>query len=124
MVDINSVIAGNILAEMKKKGRKQTELAGALNVSKQTMSKMLCGSRMISAPELHRIAEFLCVTMEELVKSSVTVSDSNVVRAFMGSFESQDAQDALKLADELADMIIFHANVRENTESMFTPRKA
>lgn len=124
MVDINNVIVRNILAVMRKKGLKQTELANVLNVSRQTMSKMLGGSRMISAPELHNIAEFLGVSMENLVKATDSVSEDNVVRAFMGSFESKEVQQALKLADELADMIIFHANVRENTESMFAQRKA
>lgn len=40
------------------------------------------------------------------------------MRAFMGKVDSQEAREALATADELADMIIFHANVRENAAAM------
>ena len=68
MFDVNSMIAANIVAILKKQNRKQIDLAGALQTNKQTISKMLNGSRMINAIELKRIAEFLGVKMEELTK--------------------------------------------------------
>ena len=40
--------------------------------------------------------------------------ESNVVRAFMGKVSSKEARNALKIADELSDMILFHRRVREN----------
>ena len=59
MFDVNSMIAANIVAILKKQNRKQIDLAGALQTNKQTISKMLNGSRMINAIELKRIAEIL-----------------------------------------------------------------
>ena len=52
MFDVNSMIAANIVAILKKQNRKQIDLAGALQTNKQTISKMLNGSRMINAIEL------------------------------------------------------------------------
>ena len=56
MVDMNMTIAGNILALLKKQNKKQTDLAEALNTNRQTVNKMLNGSRMINAIELKQIA--------------------------------------------------------------------
>ena len=36
----------------------------------------------------------------------------------MGKVGSEEAREALRTADKLADMIIFHANVRENAKVM------
>ena len=41
MFDVNSMIAANIVAILKKQNRKQIDLAGALQTNKQTISKML-----------------------------------------------------------------------------------
>ena len=93
MVDINVVVANNIADQMKKTGTKQIELANAIGVKKQVMSKMLNGSRMINISELRRIADFFHVSTDA-------------------------AREALHTVDELADMIIYHANVRENARAM------
>ena len=45
MADINIVVANNIIDQMKKHNMKQIDLANAIGVSKQIMSKMLNGSR-------------------------------------------------------------------------------
>lgn len=36
----------------------------------------------------------------------------------MGKVDSEQAKNALKIADKLLDMILFHSRVRENGESM------
>ena len=95
MFDVNSMIAANIVAILKKQNRKQIDLAGALQTNKQTISKMLNGSRMINAIELKRIAEFLGVKME-----------------------------ALNIADKLSNMILFHSRVRDNGMAMMKPWEA
>lgn len=123
MIDMNAVIANNILSLLKRTGTKQNDLAEALNVSKQTMSKMLGGSRNINAVELLNIADFFHVDVKDIsrIPPSSTGASGNAVRAFMGTFESPAAKQALEIADELADLIIFHARVRENTEEMMQP---
>ena len=118
MVDMNVMIASNILALLKSQNRKQTDLADALKTNKQTVNKMLNGTRMINAVELKAIADYLGVRMEELTKISKAYSDTNVVHAFMGKVQSEQAKQALQIADELSDMILFHKRVRENGNAM------
>ncbi len=118
MVDMNTVIARNISEQLKKQGRKQTELAEGIGVTKQVINKILNGSRMVNAVELHRIADYLHVTMEELVADGEDGQNVDVIRAFMGQVGSDAAREALAVADELADMILFHARIRENQAVM------
>lgn len=118
MVDMNTVIAGNILSLLKKQNKKQTDLANALRTNKQTVNKMLNGTRMINAVELKSIADYLGVKMEELTKIPSIHADTNIVHVFMGKVQSEQAKQALVIADELSDMILFHKKVRENGEAM------
>ena len=118
MVDMNTMIAGNILSLLKKQNKKQTDLANALRTKKQTVNKMLNGTRMINAVELKSIAEYLGVKMEELTKIPSIHADTNIVHVFMGKVQSEQAKQALVIADELSDMILFHKKVRENGEAM------
>lgn len=121
MLDINIVLANNILETLKKQGRKQVELAENIGVSKQTMSKMLNGGRVINAIELHKIADFLSVPMGMLVKIPEHFTDYSGIHAFMGRVESQEAKNALEIADKMSDMILFHRKVRKNGTEMMNP---
>lgn len=118
MVDMNAMIASNILAILKRQNKKQIDLAEALQTNKQTVSKMLNGTRMINAIELKQIADFLGVKMEELTKIQGSTVDTDIVHAFMGKVESEQAKNTLKIADTLSDMILFHSRVRENGAAM------
>lgn len=118
MVDMNMIIANNILTCLKKQNRKQTDMADAIGTTKQTVNKMLNGSRMINAIELKKIADYLGVKMDELTRIPDIVQEENVVHAFMGKVASQQAKDALEIADKLSDMILFHSRVRENGTAM------
>ena len=114
MVNMSAMIASNILAILKQQNKKQIDLAEALQTNKQTVSKMLNGARMINAIELKQTADFLGVKMEELTKIQGNTVDTDVVHAFMGKVESEQAKNALKIADTLSNMILFHSKVREN----------
>lgn len=118
MIDINIVVSNNISKLIKRNGIKQVDLANAINVAPQTMSKMLNGSRMINIAELHKIADFFHVQMEDLMETPATIDSGNVIRAFMGRVNTDAAREALEIVDELADMIIYHANIRENSKQM------
>ncbi len=85
---------------------------------------MLNGSRMINAIELKRIAEFLGVKMEELTKLQGDSVDTDIVHAFMGKVESEEAKEALNIADKLSNMILFHSRVRDNGMAMMKPWEA
>ena len=118
MEDINVIVINNIIDLMKKNRTKQINLAETIGVSKQIMSKMLNGSRMINIAELHKIAEYYHVKMDDLMNAPEVSRSENVVRAFMGKVNTEAARKALQDVDELADMIIYHANVRENAKIM------
>lgn len=118
MVDMNRVIAENILCMLKCQNKKQTELADSLGTNKQTINKMLNGSRMINAIELKMIADFFGIKMEELTRISRTPIERDIVHVFMGKVDSEQARTALKTADILSDMILFHKRVRENGAAM------
>ena len=124
MVKMNEIISNNIINIMKQSGKKQIDLAGYLGVSKQIVSKMLSGARIINAIELQKIAEFLSVSMESLVKVPEVIPETNAVKAFMGKVESQEAKEGLKIADEIAVLICFYARTRENAEEMLKPWEA
>lgn len=118
MTDVNTIIAANIVKILKRQDKKQIDLAEALQTNKQTISKMLNGSRMINAIELKQIAEFLGVKMEELTKVCQESVDTDIVHAFMGKVDSEQAKEALRIADRLSDMILFHSRVRKNGMAM------
>lgn len=121
MVNMNEVISNNIINIMKQEGKKQIDLAGYIGVSKQIISKMLSGARVINAIELQQIAEYLSVSMESLVKAPDILSETNTVKAFMGRVDSREAKAGLEIADEIADMICFYSRTRENAENMMQP---
>ena len=124
MVNVNEIISNNIMNIMKQNNKKQVDLAGYLGVSKQVTSKMLNGARIINAIELKKIAEFLDVSMEILVKVPQVIPETNTVKAFMGRVESQEAKDGLAIADEIANLICFYARTHENAMEMMQPWEA
>lgn len=124
MVNMNEIISNNIINIMKQSGKKQIDLAGYLGVSKQIVSKMLSGARIINAIELQKISEFLSVSMESLVKVPEVLPETNAVKAFMGKVESREAKKGLQIVDEIADLICFYARTCENAEEMMKPWEA
>jgi transcriptional regulator with XRE-family HTH domain len=118
MMDMNMTIANNIFTILKQQNKKQTDLAESLQTNKQTVNKMLNGSRMIQAIELKQISDFLGVSMEELTRIPKKAADTDIAHAFMGKVDSEQAKTALEIADKLSDMILFHSRVRENGTAM------
>lgn len=124
MVDMNMIIAKNISHALKSAGRKQYELAEAMNYSKQVVSNMLSGSRIVNAIELKRIAEFCNVTMESLVALPERPVETNVVRAFMGQVKSEEAKKGIEIADKLIDMYLFHSRIYKSGMIGMTERSS
>ena len=93
MMNINMLIANNILDVLKSKGKKQMELADGIGVSKQTMSKMLNGGRSINAIELKQIADFLGISMDSLVRVPEKQVTQDVIHTFMGRVETEAAKE-------------------------------
>lgn len=118
MIDINTTITSNILTLLKNQNKKQTDLADAIGTNKQAVSKMLNGICMINADDLKSIADFLNINMGELTRITTWNADTNIVHAFVGKVKSEQAKQAIQLANELSDMILFHKKVRENGNTM------
>ncbi len=122
MANMNEIIVNNILTAMSNRSMKQVDLAAKINVSKQVMSKMLNGDRMINAVELAAIAKAVNTSVDELVKMPDSLSgEVNVIRAFMGEVDTPEAKRGLEIADEIADLICFHSKCQENGERMMQP---
>ena len=118
MVGMNAAISNNVLMLLKQDGKKQNELADALGVSKQVMSNMLSGSRMINAIELRQIAGFFHASMEKLMEAPADRKNTNVIHAFMDEVKTSSARKGLEIADEMANLVLFYAQVRDNAEEM------
>lgn len=106
-MSMNEVIAMNISSLLKASKKKQQDLADALHMSKQTISKMLNGARMISAPELSQIANYFNVSMDSLVQEKVPVVYSPI-KVFMGEVKSDGGKAAIETAERLMDLYSFH----------------
>ena len=71
---------------------------------------MMNSARAINTVELHKISEYLHVSM-----------DTNAIHAFMEQVKTEEAREGIQLADELSDMILFHTRVCENGKKMEQP---
>ena len=92
-----------------------------VNPPRNRMSKIMNGARAINAIELHKISEYLHVSMDSLMKMPEKPMDTNVIHAFMGRVKTEEARKGIQLADELSDMILFHTRVCENGKKMEQP---
>ena len=121
MLNMNEVIASNIMDNLGKSRKSQIDLAHYLGISRQAMNDMLDGSRTINAEELQEIAAFLNVPMGELVRILETTREVDVVQSFIDNGYSDSAKKGLELVDQLANLICFYAKANENAEKMMQP---
>ena len=82
---------------------------------------MLNGGRSINAVELKQIADYLGISMESIMTIPDQTMKDDVIHTFMGRVETDEAREALKVADKVSDMIVFHKRVRKNGISMMQP---
>ena len=87
----------------------------------ETINKIMNGSKTINANDLHKIAEFLDVSLETLMKAQEFPTGTTAVNTFMGRVKSKEAQRGIEIADELSDTILFHTMVYENGKKMEKP---
>lgn len=106
-MSMNEVIATNISNLLSQAKKKQQDLADAIKMPKQTVSKMLNGTRSISAFELKQIAIFLNVSMDSLVTEQVERSYSPI-KVFMGSAKTEASKKGIEIAEKLMDIYSFH----------------
>ena len=63
------------------------------------MNKMMDGVRTINMFELHKIAEFLHVSMGCLMKTPEKSIDTNVIQSFMACVKTEEAKKEIQLVD-------------------------
>lgn len=114
MYSTNEIIVANINTKLKQQNKKQTDLADALGVPRQTISKILTSQRGLSAVELTKISGFLDVSINDLIKKQSQFEMSNGIKTFMGIVETEEAREGLRKADEIIDMILFHKKYQNN----------
>lgn len=107
----------NRLYELRKqKGLSQEELAGRLNVSRQTVSKWEIGDTTPDMEKLTAISELFDISLDELVlgKKAETVDQSSKVSGFLHSIEDKvctqenkmKVRKGLKIAGILAGILV------------------
>ena len=121
MLDANLVMADNILSILKSQGKRQAELADGIGVSRATMSKMLSGGRTINAMELKKIAQYLNCSMDAIMQIPEVPVEKDAIQAIMGKVETEGAREALRVADKVSDLIVFHNRVRRNGMKRMNP---
>lgn len=109
MRDTNYIIGRNIQRFLDTQKLKQADLGTELQLPRQTISKMIHGQRMITAPELIKISSFLGIKIEELFneKSEPQISAEPVL-ALMGQVNTTEAKNGIEMLDEVMDLISFH----------------
>lgn len=95
---LEQVMTENIRRQLKEQKKKQTELAEALEMPRQTVSKLLAGTRTITAAELKRISEFLGVPMESLMEEEGEDSTAGFPEGYLRQAASREAQEGIRAA--------------------------
>lgn len=97
-------IGANIQGELAKRGMNQQDLADALSISKQVMSKIIHGAKAINVNELSQIAMVLGTTSDTLL----AIGDESRPAAslnFMGSVNDEETEKKVELIRAAIDEI-------------------
>lgn len=81
-----------------------------MDLQRQTVSKMLRGTRTITAVELKQIADFFGVPMEKLLEDPASSSKRDVMDMFVSRMDTASEKQAILLADELINMLLRQRN--------------
>lgn len=120
MTGLTAAVSSNVLTLLRKKGMKQKDLAERLGVSKQIMSNMLGGSRVINAVELKEIADFLSVSMDSLMETPDGMGGICSTRAFMADSEKSATEESLGTLERISSMILYYSRIKDNAEAVNT----
>lgn len=119
--DMNDIIGENITEVLREKGKTVEELAEALNLSVTEVRQVLWGIQVINGPMMSAIAVYLGIERARLVRILSNIMDRDIMGLFGSRVSSENGKHAIRLADEISDMILFHSRVRKNGEQMMHP---
>lgn len=99
-------IGDNILTYLKEQNKTQVDLANGLNASKQVVNKIVKGKKAIKTSELLAIADFLNVSLEDLVQSKSVDTEVELDSVLLyGKIENKKTADfILSLISNLSTM--------------------
>lgn len=104
-MNMNEIIAMNIHRQLSSSEKNQQDLAKALALSQETISKILSGIRMLSAAEVHKIAEFFNIPTDMLLQQQ---TENSPLKVFMGEIHSDGGRQGIKTAEALMKLYTFH----------------
>lgn len=94
----------NIQAELVRKGISQQNLADALSISKQVMSKIIKGAKAINVYELSKIASVLETTTDSLLTAKIESCPVESM-SFMGSIRDEETLSKINIIQKAIDEI-------------------
>lgn len=103
---LDKILMTNIKSYLTQTQQKQTDLASHLDVQRQTVNKMLSGTRTITAVEFKKIAEFFGISMEKLFEDPEISTSKDVLEIVISQMNSDSAKGAIHLTDELFDILL------------------
>lgn len=106
----------NIRDAMRRKNKKQVHIARRLQLQRQTVHKMLNGSRTITAIELKEIADFLEVTTDELLAMPQQNQEKEVLRKIAKYAETSEAEKQIRAVETIIELYLGQWEKGEKTE--------
>lgn len=96
----------NIREQMRIQDKKQVDLAEYMHLPRQTIYKIMTGTRMISAVELKLIADFLEVSMETLMDGGGRGTREDPLLVFRQHISGEEALQGFDAAEQLMEMYL------------------
>ena len=99
-------IGDNIRYFLEEQGKTQVELADALNTSRQVVYKIINGKKALRADEFVRIAGFLGIKLETLVKErEISKTEDTLSLQLMGEIKDKETVEyVIELVENLVLM--------------------
>jgi len=110
----NEIIGRRIEERLNEIAWGKKDLAKALDISQQMVSKITLAKKNITVQEIKEIAEVLGSSFEELTQPFEEEKEVESIMSFMGELTTQEAKDGLKLAQEIMDAIIENKEARRS----------
>ncbi|MBR1710482.1 MAG: helix-turn-helix transcriptional regulator [Clostridia bacterium] len=118
MIGMNRTVNCSVNKLLRLNNKTERQLAEYLGIGQKDLSNMLNGVKMVNSEVLQQIADYFHVPVKRLMEASEAAEPGDVIKTIMTQVKSPVARRSLKFADELADMVIFYARVREGAEEL------
>lgn len=119
MLKIDEIIAHNVEKILEQKKMKQNELADAMRISRSTMREIMDGGKLITPTLQNKIAKALSVKVKDLLSmDSYNGVNQSVISVLIGQVYTDNAKNAINIADKLSEYILFYRNAVDNGKKM------